>query len=258
MFWFGTSWGIRADLLPVLSDMDVVKLVVNLPVPTLGCSSSRLVSSQASVQFALILEGIWNFRNQHVHLQGTENHLVLLKTLEMKVVEHWQALPGLFGPMSSKECVWKPPPLGWVKINVNAALHPSSTMIAAIARNEEGLLIKAWVKLVLTQDPLLAEAYAIHWAIILAKNENWSNIVIESDSKACVDALVLEQVGCEWRIKVLCDNAKTLALEFSICVFCWVNREANKVAHTLAKLVLLPSSPIVYFPKNLPEPFEEA
>jgi hypothetical protein len=67
---------------------------------------------------------------------------------------------------------WKPPPLGCVKINVDLALHPSSTMIAAIARNEEGLLIKAWVKPVLTQDPLLAKAYAIHWAIILAKNEN--------------------------------------------------------------------------------------
>ena len=30
------------------------------------------------------------------------------------------------------------------------------------------------------------------------------------------------------------------------------------VAHTLAKLVPLPSSPIVYFPKNLPRPLEEA
>ena len=29
------------------------------------------------------------------------------------------------------------------------------------------------------------------------------------------------------------------------------------VAHTLAKLVPLPSSPIVYFPKNLPRPLEE-
>jgi hypothetical protein len=80
---------------------------------------------------------------------------------------------------------------------------------------------------------------------------NWSNIVIESDSKVCVDALVLEQVSCEWRIKVLCDNVKSLALEFSFCVFC-------TVAHTLAKLVPLPSSPIVYFSKNLPGPLEEA
>jgi hypothetical protein len=64
----------------------------------------------------------------------------------MKVVEHWQALPGLFGPMSSKECVWKPPLLGCVKINVDAALHPSSTMIAAIARNEEGLLYQKKTK----------------------------------------------------------------------------------------------------------------
>ena len=30
------------------------------------------------------------------------------------------------------------------------------------------------------------------------------------------------------------------------------------VAHTFAKLVPLPSSSIVYFPKNLPRPLEEA
>jgi hypothetical protein len=33
MFWFGTSWGIRPELLPVASEMDVIKLVVNPPIP---------------------------------------------------------------------------------------------------------------------------------------------------------------------------------------------------------------------------------
>ena len=33
MFWFGPSWGIRAELLLVFDEIDVVKLVVNPPSP---------------------------------------------------------------------------------------------------------------------------------------------------------------------------------------------------------------------------------
>jgi hypothetical protein len=55
------------------------------------------------------------------------------------------------------------------------------------------MLIKAWPKTVVSCEPLLAEAIAIHWAILLVKSKNWSNIMIESDSKVCVDALVSDQ-----------------------------------------------------------------
>ena len=119
------------------------------------------------------------------------------------------------------------------------------------------MIIKAWEKYVLTFEPLLAEAHAIHWAVILAKAENWSKIVIESDSKVCIDALVLDQI-CEYNISVLCVNVKLLALEFSFYEFCWVNRKANMVVHTLAKLALATSTLILYFPKNLLALLEEA
>ncbi len=67
--------------------------------------------------------------------------------------------------------------------------------------------------------------------------------MIENDFKVCIEALVLDQI-CEWNISVLCVNVKLLALEFSFCEFCWVNRKANIVAHTLAKLALATSTPI--------------
>ncbi len=147
--------------------------------------------------------------------------------------------------------------MGCIKLNVDAALLQSSARIAVIARNEDGMIIKAWAKSVLTCKPLLAEAHAIQWAIILAKAENWSKIMIESDSKVCIEALVLEQ-SCEWSISVLCINVKLLALEFSFCEFCWVNCKANMVAHTLAKLAIATSTPILYFPKNLLALLEDA
>jgi hypothetical protein len=120
------------------------------------------------------------------------------------------------------------------------------------------MLIKAWAKTVVSCEPLLAEAIAIHWAILLVKSENWSNIMIESDSKVCVDALVSDQQYDDLSISVICDNVKYLALEFSFCTFCWVNRVANMVAHTLAKLVPSILSPVLYFPKNLPTLLKEA
>uniref|UniRef100_A0A2N9IGZ4 Reverse transcriptase domain-containing protein n=1 Tax=Fagus sylvatica TaxID=28930 RepID=A0A2N9IGZ4_FAGSY len=258
MFWFGTSWGIRAELLPVATELDVIKLVVNPPVPKSTSSASRLVSSQTSVQIALILEAIWNFRNRHVHLNSLECPLVSIKILEHKITEYWRALPGLNVDTVPVKNLWSPPPPGCIKLNVDAALLPFSTRIATIARDDNGLLIKAWAKSVVSCDPLLAEASAIHWAIQLAKAENWSNIIIESDSQVCINALISENQYEDWSIAVICDNVKCLALEFNFCSFCWVNREANMVAHTLAKVVPPILSPVLYFPKNLPAFLEEA
>ena len=125
------------------------------------------------------------------------------------------------------------------------AILPSSARFAVIARDEDGLLIKAWAKSVVSCDPLIAEATAIHWAILLAKSEHWTNIMIESDSKVCVDALVTDPQYVDWSISVICDNVKYLAMDFSCCSFCWVNQETNMVSHTLAKLVPLSLSPVL-------------
>ena len=49
MFWFGTCWGIRAELFMVNMDVDVVKLVVDPPIPLLDPSVVQMNINLASV-----------------------------------------------------------------------------------------------------------------------------------------------------------------------------------------------------------------
>lgn len=65
----------------------------------------------------------------------------------------------------------------------------------------------------------LVEAAAILWAIQVAKVDCWRDIIIESDSKSCVDALLQNTPINDWKIAVLCENFLTLAAEFSLCCF---------------------------------------
>ena len=143
MFWFGTCWGIRAELFVVNMDVDVVKLVMDPPIPLSDPGVMQMNKNLASVQIALTLEAIWRFHNQHVHHSKIENPNVSIKVLEFKVVEHMQKLwaeNSLFTPNDLK---WLPPPHGIVKLNVDAAIFYSSACIAVITRNESGLFIKA-------------------------------------------------------------------------------------------------------------------
>jgi hypothetical protein len=69
--------------------------------------------------------------------------------------------------------------------------------------------------------------------------EDWRDIIIESDSKVCVDVIYQDLDDGDWNIFVLCNDAKVLAANFSSCLFCWVKREANMMAHTLPKYCFL-------------------
>uniref|UniRef100_A0A2N9HI48 Reverse transcriptase domain-containing protein n=1 Tax=Fagus sylvatica TaxID=28930 RepID=A0A2N9HI48_FAGSY len=138
---------------------------------------------------------------------------------------------------SVQELHWCPPPNECMKLNVDAVVFNDAATIAIIARNESGLITKSWAKSFNSCDPLMAEAVAILWAIQVVKVENWSSIIIESDSKMCVDAILTDPHASLWKIAVLCDNVKTLVAEFSFCCFNWVKREATMVAHILAKAV---------------------
>ena len=257
MFWFGTWWGVRADLLVVNEEIDVVKLVVDPPIPITDSLLLKQNMELASVQVALTLEAIWRFRNQHVHLDKIENPMVSIKALEYRILEHVQSLQAGSRSWNIKELHWGPPPHECMKLNVDAAVFNDAATIAIIARNEDGLITKSWAKSVNSCDPLMAEAAAILWAIQVAKVENWSSIIIESDSKMCVDAILQDPPDSLWKIAVLCDNVKTLAAEFRFCCFNWVKREANMVAHTLAKAVPQANLPVILFPNNLPTVVEE-
>jgi ribonuclease HI len=84
-------------------------------------------------------------------------------------------------------------------------------------------------------DPSVAEAVANNWALDLAKKEKFDFVCVESDAKICIEALAAHVDDCWWKIRSLIAHSVCLAPSFSFCSFVWVRRNANQVAHELAK-----------------------
>ncbi len=132
--------------------------------------------------------------------------------------------------------LWKAPPQGCVKLNTDAVVKALYSSIAVIARDAYGFICKARAICVDTVDPVIAKAEAIKWALELAMLESFPKIIVESDSKMCIDALVDSQFASCWKIDTLCADVNSLIPWFLSCCFSWVKRETNSVVHELASL----------------------
>ena len=78
-------------------------------------------------------------------------------------------------------------------------------------------------------------------------------MVIESDSKVCMDSLFDNPSVPNWVISNYIFNILNSVLSFLCCSFVRASRSCNSVAHTVAKLVLSFTSPLCFNKENLPE-----
>uniref|UniRef100_A0A2N9IL60 RNase H type-1 domain-containing protein n=1 Tax=Fagus sylvatica TaxID=28930 RepID=A0A2N9IL60_FAGSY len=181
-----------------------------------------------------------------------------IQGLELKILEHlqvYQRIPKIDVFPCAK---WVPPLLHQIKINVDAAWSSSKAAIAAVARDQHGLVLKAWAIQLDASDSLVAETTAIRWALELASLEKFRDIIIESDAKPCIDALLGDPQESLWKISSVCFDIHRLALKFVSCSFVWAKREANEVAHELAKLATPFPRPFICFQETLPPSVMEA
>lgn len=73
-----------------------------------------------------------------------------------------------------------------IKINVDAAVGPRFSAIAAVVRDKRGELVFAGSIKVNTTLPLQAEAEVIRWAISLAPALVGESVIMKSDSQSVV------------------------------------------------------------------------
>ena len=64
-------------------------------------------------------------------------------------------------------------------------------------------------------EPVVAEANAILWAIQIAKEEDFKHIIVEGDAKICFDVLNGNVVESLWSISSLCRDIKFLGQSFT-------------------------------------------
>jgi hypothetical protein len=206
----------------------------------------KTLKAQTSIQIALTLENIWSVRNQRVHNNTKVNHLSIVKNLEGRILEHFHIIDPsiLVDSFSISPLCWSTSPSNVVKLNTDAALKDGKATLAVVAKDDTGTIINCWAKHYPTSDPCTAESAMLLWALKLVRDNHFYAVVVESDAKVCIEALTVDSSTTSWKIHSLVANINFLALEFSSCVFCWVRRDANGVAHALAKFA---SSQPTYF-----------
>uniref|UniRef100_A0A2N9H2T2 RNase H type-1 domain-containing protein n=1 Tax=Fagus sylvatica TaxID=28930 RepID=A0A2N9H2T2_FAGSY len=124
--WFGGGWTIRTDAISISNSLQLVDFLISPP---------------------LEVSDLWR------------NHWALSKAL---VFEHrGSRLIPQSTPPSYKISVWQVPPSGCLKFNYDAAVGPSFSSIALVARDWRGKVVLALSKKAYTMNPLQAKAEAI-------------------------------------------------------------------------------------------------
>ena len=92
---------------------------------------------------AITLEEIWFIRNEALHHKGPVDLQVPRLRINGKFNEYYWVFPHSEAPLPKKNAAkWAPPPVGTIKMNVDAALSQSNAALAVIARDNVRVVIK--------------------------------------------------------------------------------------------------------------------
>ena len=157
-----------------------------------------------------------------------------------------------------KKILWTKPPPSTVKLNVDAACSSNSSWLAVVARDDQGSILKGWTKVFRSCKAVVTKAKAILWAVQIEKSENFQSVIIKGDAKVCFDAINGDLEKCSWAIAFQCNDMVVLSKKFESCTFCWIKRDANFVAHSLAKFASCNKLTFSCNISSLPPPVSEA
>lgn len=184
--------------------------------------------------FALnMLDIVWMARNTIVHEGGTIEVLELIRKIRNLSVEHlqaWQQVSGVQQPVH-----WQPPPLGFIKLIFDVAVHEEFAVGAAVLRNDQGNVVGAVVKKLSTTDPLEGELLAAEIGIKEAGRQGIKRLLVEGDSLLAIKAFSSYPRRESWMHFNLIADIHFGLDSFGPCSFCFVLRDANRVAHHFAR-----------------------
>ena len=133
---------------------------------------------------------------------------------------------------------WTRPPLGFVKLNVDASFDQDMLRgtAGAVLRDDKGRFIVGgnW-KMDWCADVLTAEAMALRFGLLLAQKAGSNRLVVNSDNMEVIDTMKNGGHTAGAAAAVF-DDCYFMACDFPLVRFEHCNRKANKVAHEIARV----------------------
>lgn len=209
----------------------------------LNATSSVTSSSRVAhgTLFIYLLWNIWCTRNQKVFQSATFIASSAVSCAYSQATE-WTFLAGSSSnkkPSFEVLVSWKPPQVGWFKLNSDGScqgnVHGYGEIAAAgVVRDCHGKWLKGFVCYLGCGNSLLAELWSIYLGIVLAREQNFDPIYVESDCSTAVFLLNDEAAGFSHHYAAIINLCRLKLAQFSDFKVVHVVREGNQVADKLA------------------------
>ncbi|XP_024033121.1 uncharacterized protein LOC112095413 [Morus notabilis] len=142
------------------------------------------------------LDCIWRWRNELVFSGGRCD----VSTMISQITRCLQSRPN-----------WPPPPIGTIAISVDASVVECKVGLSALARDHQGEVIDILVGQSHVDLVLEGELKGILMGVRLASEKGWSAVIIQSDCKMAVDALVSKENPPHWLVRGLFSDVLSLS-----------------------------------------------
>ncbi|KAL5551797.1 hypothetical protein UlMin_001973 [Ulmus minor] len=232
--WLASPWNLQLDSLELASPMYFLRFLWMME-----AQDSRVARGNADRNiflFASVLcDLLWKQRNDIPHGGAPMDPAQLFQNINRSYVS---LLKSLSQPSYVVNPVWTPPPNGWVKINMDAAIGTSASTISCVARDSHGSIISWNSKIIPTCSPLIAEVCAGEFAIDFATATCWTAVNFSRDAKIILDTLSSLKSNVFWYISSILNNCISKLKSISFWSFSFAHREANILAHNIAQWTL--------------------
>ena len=234
LVWFGSQLSCTPNLFNITrADLWLQHLMENMK------GNSQEIDYNLSF-VANILRMIWKDRNNFTFRAFQPNPVSVINKATTITNEFFDSLAinksssqGLSVP--KLKSLWRPPPKDWVKCNVDAAFCNSRRIaaIAAVIKDSTGKLIAGKAQKIPCSSSRLAEALAMREGLLLANSCCCEKILVESDCLEVVEAC-RNRIACS-ELAMEVEDVNRMKSWFSHCGLLWIRREANQVAHQVAR-----------------------
>ncbi|XP_058775131.1 uncharacterized protein LOC131649383 [Vicia villosa] len=218
--------------------------VIDPRVATFDNSSSLILDvfsredSMTAGRVAVMIEVLWRNRNNMIWNNESENY----SKLGLHALASWQewhmaqeSVPRAHDQVQITS--WIPPPFGMFKCNLDAGFNNirGTSNRGWCVRNSMGSFVFAGAAWDVGISPVLdMEALALKEDMLNAIDLGLDHVIFESDSQNVTNVIRSNLIGIS-EFSFIISSIKSLLLSFPNFEVKFVKRQANSVAHTLAK-----------------------
>jgi ribonuclease HI len=192
---------------------------------------------------ATVIWFLWKNRNSWVWNKETE-HGQLLGCKALNFWHEWQAVQCIYTSnvqqVQQRQSSWQPPPRGKYKCNIDVGVHADARKTSAgwCVRDHRGFFVlggSSWIDG--SCSPHEGEALALLGAMKELQQRGFHNVIFEIDAQVLVGAIKRQNIGVS-EFSSIVSKIKCFLSLYSGFEVKPIRRQANRIAHTIARAAL--------------------